>query len=143
MLFATKKARSDRLLWAGQAQYVLPLLEESGGADYVMKKLRNKIRNCYYEDINNRRGGAHSGRLFFPEEVRIYCKKNISVFSGKIFQISADHHRGDCEACEVMRCPKPRYLPCRLGRTGNNMDNVRYLDWVLFDENDHAFPLNP
>ena len=54
------------------------------------------------------------------------------------------HHREDCEACSLGRCPYYwiREDPnMRKGRQGNNINNLELIQWVFLDENDHVFHL--
>ena len=76
--------------------YVFPRLTDSGGADFAMKKVRNIIRRLYYyeedEEENHHLRHRQAGQ-----------------------PLLTDHHREDCEACEVMRCPRPGRTKLREG----------------------------
>ena len=98
-----------------------PLLEE-GQAGWMMKKLSYKIKKRYYDDWVP---GPRT-QIINP------------------WRAERQHHREDCEACSLSRCPyhRTREDPnMRKGRQGNNMNNLEQIKWVLLDENDHAFHL--
>ena len=109
-------------------QYLFPLLGETGGADRVMEKLKKKIEEIYYYK-------EHSA------EENSAGENNAGRRPRLLLVVPPDHRRENCEACEAWRCPKPRLVRPRLGRTSFNETNIQYLDWVLFDENNHPFPL--
>ena len=96
-----------------------PLLDE-GQAGWIMKKLAFKIKMSYYEE-----------RFPAPK----ITHKN---FTG------LEHHRDDCEACSLGRCPRNRWRVdpnMRRGREDSNVSNLEHVKWVILDENDHVFDL--
>lgn len=96
-----------------------PLLDD-GQAGWIMKKLVYKIKKTYYEEK------SPSPRHTFNN------------FAGM------EHHRDDCEACSLGRCPRNRVREdsnMRKGREGNNKNNLEHINWVILDENDHVFDL--
>ena len=95
---------------------------DDGQAGWIMRKLVNKIKGTFYKD---ERTSGHR-----------------PVDRG--FTTSLEHHRDDCEACSLGRCPrnKVRADPnMRKGRERNNVDNLEHIVWVMLDENDHVYNL--
>ena len=96
-----------------------PLLDD-GQAGWIMRKLVTKIKGMYYEE---RTPGYRPAFRGFT---------------------SLEHHRDDCEACTLGRCPRNRMREdsnMRRGREGNNVNNLEHIVWVMMDENDHLYHL--
>ena len=100
----------------------LPLLDEGQGG-WIMKKLAFRIRKAFFE--TNQNNPRTYPRNFIDQEL-------------------INHHREDCEACLLGRCPhyrRPHDPNMRRGREGNNINNLEDIKWVLLDENNHEFEL--
>ena len=89
------------------------------GARRVMRRLASRIEGMFYGEPS--------------EESGYKCLKK---------QDRRKHKMEDCEACQLDRCPRVRNRSDphkRKGRDGYNIFNLERIEWVLLDENDHAF----
>eukprot|EP00092_Neocalanus_flemingeri_P031144 GFUD01033831.1.p1 GENE.GFUD01033831.1~~GFUD01033831.1.p1 ORF type:complete len:217 (-),score=54.11 GFUD01033831.1:61-711(-) len=93
---------------------------------WVMRKLASRIQWGFYgEDTGYKDTGY----------------KDTGYKGGKREE-SLKHAVEDCEACQLSRCPWVRNMPHsnkKRGRDGYDIFNLERVEWVLLDENDHAF----
>eukprot|EP00092_Neocalanus_flemingeri_P104277 GFUD01133544.1.p1 GENE.GFUD01133544.1~~GFUD01133544.1.p1 ORF type:complete len:218 (-),score=38.83 GFUD01133544.1:164-817(-) len=94
-----------------------------GEAGWVMRRLARRIERKYYGEWEPaERSGCRWSK-----------RKN-----------TRRHEKGDCEACQLGRCPWVRNMNTsghhwRKGEDGYNIYNLERIEWVLLDENEHAF----
>ena len=102
---------------------------------------RNQIRRDYYYQCSSE---ENDPARRFRASPRVSPRASPRA-SSRASRPGPDHERKDCEACEVLRCPIPGRAAGRRPRVSlsGGEQYLEYLDWVLLDENNHAFPLNP
>lgn len=141
--------------------FVYPQIGDTGGAQWVMFKTMQFIRNRFYGDPNkkNKQRNNSEGSLGSNASSRASSSwsssdsfssrqsgfsssgryVDLNFYGPQMMDFTPDHYRQNCEACLMGRCPFPMRTPIPdrqfyiRGFEVTNVKNLTFINWCLLN----------